>query len=403
MKLKLIVALILAATSLQGRAGALDSGNLSIGGFGTLGAAQSDADDVQFARYNQAVGVKDSPRIGLDSNLGLQATYKFSDNLSATAQVLTRKNTSPQFTTDLTWAFIKIKLNDELSARVGRMALPSFTISDYQNVGYANTMIRPPIEMYGQEPIENVDGVDASFQRELGGVHVTLQGFAGISAGKLFVSTGGGLVARYRAPTYGFAAAAEHGPFTVRLGHVRTRIDSDGIAPVDTLVATLTTLGFGQLGRDVELRKKRFAFTSVGLNLDWNDLLMQTEYARRRAQEPVYVYDSNSWYVLGGYRFGKLMPYVAHAALRSAGASITAPAGLAALPQLNAAIANLLTGPSQATNLAGVRWDFAQGMALKVQIDRVHPKAKSGTLLFAPAGGKKEDVTIMAAALDFVF
>ena len=27
-------------------------------------------------------------------------------------------------------------------------------ISDYQNVGYANTMIRPPIELYGQAPLE---------------------------------------------------------------------------------------------------------------------------------------------------------------------------------------------------------------------------------------------------------
>jgi hypothetical protein len=68
--------------------------------------------------------------------------------------VLTRKNTSPTFTTDLTWAFLKARINDEVSVRVGRVVVPTFLISDYQNVGYANTMMRPPIEMYGQAPIE---------------------------------------------------------------------------------------------------------------------------------------------------------------------------------------------------------------------------------------------------------
>ncbi|MBY0238875.1 MAG: hypothetical protein K2X55_06145, partial [Burkholderiaceae bacterium] len=374
MKKHLMAASLLAAFSvMQAQAGALDSGDFTVSGFGTLGVAQTDTDTAQFARYNQAAGVKDAPRIGLDSNLGLQATYQFNDMLSATAQVLTRKNTSQQFTTDLTWAFVKVKVTDELSARVGRVVLPAFTISDYQNVGYANTMIRPPIEMYGQEPIENIDGVDANWQHAFGDVNVTAQAFAGVSAGKLFVPTGGGLVAKYRAPAFGFAASAEYGPFTARLGHLRAKLTSHEITPVNSLITALNGLGYAQLGRDIALDNKRITFTSVGLNMDWNNIVLQTEYAQKRAHEPVFASGSNSWYAMGGYRVGKFLPYVGHASLRGVSPTVQVPAGLAAVPPLRAGVAALLLATEQDTTLAGLRWDFARALALKVQVDRVSP------------------------------
>jgi hypothetical protein len=50
-----------------------------------------------------------------------------------------------------------------------------------------------------------------------------------------------------------------------------------------------------------------------------------------------------------------------------------------------------------------VRWDFAKSIALKVQVDRVKPKVKSGQLIFTPAAGQKDSVTVVAAGLDFVF
>src|SRR6218665_2769335 len=126
MKKHFLSAAVLAALGLNAQANTLGGDNLTISGFGTLGVAKTNTNEAKFARYNQASGVGDSPRLGLDTNLGLQASYRFSDKLSGTAQVLTRKNTSPSFTTDLTWAFLKYQVNDELSVRAGRMAMPIF-------------------------------------------------------------------------------------------------------------------------------------------------------------------------------------------------------------------------------------------------------------------------------------
>lgn len=404
MKKHFLSAAVLAALGLNAQANTLGGDNLTISGFGTLGVAKSNTDEAKFARYNQATGVGDSPRLGLDTNLGLQASYKFSDQLSGTVQVLTRKNTSQSFTTDLTWGFLKYQVSDELSVRVGRMAMPIFLISDYQNVGYANTMMRPPIEMYGQAPLENVDGADLNWQRAFGDTNVTVQAFGGVSRGKLFIPTGGGSVAKHQSPAYGINVSAERGPFIARLGHARGDIDSSNVGPINTLANTLTAVGFAQVAQDITLKGgKKIAFTSLGLSMDWKNIVLQTEYAQRRAKEAVYIPDTNAWYAMAGYRFGKVLPYYAHAAYEGKGSSVTLPASLARTGVLGATVANLLVSPEQSSDLIGVRWDFAKSMALKVQVDRVKPKVKGGQLVFGPASGMKNDVTVVAAAVDFVF
>ncbi|SHN20206.1 porin [Duganella sacchari] len=409
MKKQLLVAAVSAAfvaatAAMPAQAGAMDDGNLSISGFGTLGVAKGDTDQAQFARYNQAEGIGNKARIGLDTNLGLQATYKINDWLSGTAQVLTRKNTSPTFTTDLTWAFLKARINDEVSVRVGRVVVPTFLISDYQNVGYANTMMRPPIEMYGQAPIENSDGADINYQHAFGDVNFTAQAFAGVSRGKLYVPSGSGSTATYRAPAAGLSLAAEYGPFLFRVAHARADMNINDLAPINSLTSTLNTYGFSQLASDLTFSGgKKIAFTSVGGTMDWNNIVAQAEYAQRRAKDPVYLADSNAWYAMVGYRIGKVLPYYAHTSSKGAGASVTAPASLAKVPPLNAALAGLLSSSEQSSDLIGVRWDFAKSLALKVQIDRVNPKAKSGWLQNVPAAGYNKDLTVVGVALDFVF
>ncbi|XLZ73015.1 porin [Massilia sp. SR12] len=410
MKKQLLAAAVLAATGMMAQAASLGDGNLSISGFGTLGVAQTDSDDAKFARYNQASGTGDSPRIGLDSNLGLQASYTFNDRLSATVQVLTRKNTSPQFTTDLTWGFLKYKLNDETSIRLGRVVLPAFLISDYQNVGYANTMMRPPIEMYGQAPLENVDGADVTWQRAFGDTNVTVQAFGGTSRGKLYIPTGGGSVAKHQSPVFGAAVTAEYGPFTARVAHARAQIEVNNLAPINALTDGLSKTGVPaaiQLANDLTLKGgKRMSFTEIGFTMDYKNVVVQAEYAQRRAHEPVYIPETDSGYVMLGYRLGKVLPYYTHAYYKDAGTSVSVPsvpAGHPLAPTL-AGVRGLLASPEQKSDLIGMRWDFAKNLALKVQIDHIKPQAKGGSLIL-PSGVPtyNSSINVYAAGIDFVF
>jgi len=404
MKIKLSVAAVIGALSfVSAHAASLGNDNLSITGFGTLAAAKSNTEDARYTRANQREGTAGTTGIGLDSNLGLQATYTFSDRVSATTQVLSRKSTGDSFTTELAWAFVKVKVSDEVAVRVGRVVVPSFLISDYQNVGYANTMMRPPIEMYGQNIIENADGVDVNWQHGFGDTNVTAQAFVGIARGKSFVSSDKS-EPRYQAPAAGFAVSAEHGPVTLRFAHVQGKLKATDVKPINSLTNTLDTLGFAQLADDITISEaKRVAFTSVGLLADWNNIVVQSEYGMRRAKDPVYLSDSNAWYTMVGYRFGKVLPYYAHAKYDGKGSTITTPAALARIPTLNAAVKSLLGAGSQSSDLIGVRWDFASSAALKVQVDRVKPGAKNGFLSDVTAAGNGKNVTVVAAGVDFVF
>jgi hypothetical protein len=401
MKRLILAGAVLAAYGCA-HAGGLDNGALSISGFGTLGVAKSNSDEAQFARYNQAEGVADQARIGLDTNLGLQASYAIDERLSGTVQILTRKNTSPTFTTDLTWAFLKYKATDEVSVRVGRVALPVFMISDYQNVGYANTMMRPPVEMYAQAPIESGDGVDLTWQHAFGDTSVSAQGVVGVSRGKLFlVSTG--TVATYRAPVRGLSVTAEHGPLTLRAAWLSAKMSSNDITPVNALVAGLRGAGFGQLGEEFAVTGKKITFAAVGATLDWNNIVAQAEYGQRRAQDKVYIPNTNSWYAMAGYRIGKVLPYYTHAVAKDAGSSITLPAGFPASGAVSNQVRGALLAPEQSADSIGVRWDFARSAAFKVQLDRVRPGQRNGMLIYGPASGVKHNVSVAAASLDFVF
>ncbi len=404
MKASLALSLMALATA-SACAQSMGSGDVTIGGFGTLGLARTNTDAAQFVRYNQAEGVTTHAGIGTDSNLGLQASYKLTPEISATAQVLTRKNTSTTFTSDLTWAFIKGKINDDFTVRAGRMAVPAFLISDYQNVGYANTMIRPPIELYGQEPLEGADGVDLTYQHSYGDTTVTSALLVGRSSGKLFVAAGGGSVAHYKAPMAAFSIQAENGPFSLRFAHLQARIDANDFAALDGLVKTLGSAGFTQLGKDMTINGgKRVSFTSLAATMDLNNVLLQAEYGSRKAREPVYIADNDAWYLLAGYRIGKILPYYTHAAVRQTGRSVTLPAGFPTSGPLYAAVnTSFLTANLQHTDMLGVRWDCAKSLALKVQVDRVHPTTKTGALIFGPATGLTSPVSVISIAVDAVF
>lgn len=389
---------------------------VKISGFGTGALTYADTRHAEFARPNQAEGSSRDFRTGIDSNLGLQADMPVNSWLSLTAQGLVRKDAEAGYGAELTWAFAKFRLSDELSVRVGRVGLPVFMISDYRNVGYANHMLRPPTEVYSQVIFNSVDGLDLTWQRSFGDTSVTSQ----LAYGTLETLVPGGVHAKGK-QTVALNVSVEHGPFTVRAGHARTKITIADSTSLNALIAGLRAAGAGYrfaqlpvLAAEIEAKDKQGTFNSLGLTMDWNDIVVQTEYAKRTNES--YINDTTSWYLMGGYRIGSFMPYVSHAELKIDSPIVNTvpaacPAGYPAactptMQQLGAGVRRLPnagTGQGeQSTSSFGVRWDFASSVALKAQIDRVKPKNGTG-LLINVKPGFKGDVLVGAVALDFVF
>jgi hypothetical protein len=413
---KSIIATLLALPLCVSTVYAQDSSGVRISGFGTGALTWTNSDQAEFSRPNQATGAKKDLTTGVDSNLGLQADYPINSWLSVTGQGLVRKDAEDDFGAELSWAFAKAKINDELSVRAGRIGLPVFMISDYRNVGYANTFLRPPVELYSQVPFSSIDGVDVTWQHGFGETTVTAQLAYGRTEGHL--SGGNTIEARELSA---LNLVAEHGPLTLRFGRADGKMNMNTSTSLNTLVGSLRSAGTGyhfaqlnQLASDLELNKKKASFTSAGLGLDWNNIIVQTEYAKRKTES--YVNDTSAWYAMAGYRFGKVLPFYIHSELKIDGVvantvPAACPAGYPAactptMAALSAGVNSLKNSGigqgEQSTDSIGVRWDFYRSMALKAQIDRVRPQNGNG-LFLAPQAGFKGPVTVGAVALDFVF
>jgi len=297
--------------------------------------------------------------------------------------------------------------------RVGRVAMPAFMISDYRNVGYANTFLRPPQELYGQMPLNSVDGIDLTWSRQFADTTVTAQAAYGRST----IDMSSGAKAKGK-NVYALNLTAEYGPFVVRAGRSGTKFTVDS-TDMDALVGAFNTSSdmFGipqlrEMGMLMSSRDQKYTFTSVGASMDWNNIIVQSEYAKREMPNS-FLGSSKAWYMMGGYRIGKFTPYYSHAKVISTGVANTIPrsCGAGASPFCTPTVAALsglmeglrlaINGSSQSTDSIGLRWNFTTSADIKFQIDRIKPQTTG--LFVNTQPGFEGPVIVGAVALDFVF
>lgn len=339
---------------------------LQVSGFGTLGAAQSDDGEVEYIHSGQAGGIRDRLDFQLDSNLGLQATVQPASWISATIQLLAMHRIEPNITVETEWAFVKLAPLDHLELRAGRMLLPTFAVSDFRDVKYANTWARSPDEVYGLALLRRLEGVDATYALPIGSSTLSLT----VLGGKSFVEGEGVHIA------------------VTNVKGANVQWERDGIA-----------LRIGRVTGDVNLPELNvmdvYTFSGVGVNIDRNRMVLQAEYVMRRSKQMFELVDANGWYVLGGYRFGKVLPYAMY--------SDTKPAYPASPMSISG---------SQSTTALGVRWDAFQSAAFKLQIQHVNAHNTQGIsfdgLLISsnPVPNKRSlesAVNVMSLNVDFVF
>ena len=390
----------LSAASLAVQASAQEGGpTVTISGFGTAALTGTNSDEAEFARPNQASGVKKSFRTGPDSNFGIQATVKVNDTISFTGQGLVRKNAVDNFRGEAAWAFAKFKVNDELSFRVGRMGAPIYMISDFRNVGYANTMLRPPAEVYRQVTADSFDGADLLYQHSFGDTALSVQ----LGGGRTTSDLPTGSV-QFRNMLM-LHVLAENGPFTLRFGRAQADFTIKDNPRLTGLVTTLRAVGLASVADMMPLNDVHGTFTSIGGTMDWKNIVLQAEYAQRRT-ETMVIHDTNSWYAMAGYRIDKFLPYYYHGNITQKSArSVAGLPTVGPLAPITAAINGrdgVASAALQSTDAIGVRWDFYKSLALKVQIDHIKPKDGSGAFL-NPAPTFTGPVNVYAVALDFVF
>lgn len=344
------------AQSLDTVLGGID---FSVHGFATAGGVVTNSNDAEFVRGAELSGVSKTPGESVDSNLGVQATARFNSWISATVQMLE----SASIETDpISWAYVNIQPNNSLSIKLGKIEMPIFMISDSRDIGYANTWVRPPNEVYTLSLNEELKGGEATYSIPVGSTHVSVTGYAGNSIG--------------------YAAGVAYDCWDVHGGEVRWESEWVTVrGGYESQQSDLTPL----LGAPFHAH---YQFKGFGAMLDHDNVVAQAEWVKRTAGEGFdAIVDATGWYIFGGYRFGQVVPYVSYATTKNSGDP-----------------SYVYVSGNQNTKAVGVRWDFLRSADIKFQFERVDPKGTQGiSFVNETTGFGNSTVSVTTLLVDFVF
>jgi len=369
---------------------------IDVSGFGTGGFVVTDTGKAEFGRaQEQTVGANSEGDVGVDSLFALQGTVHLSDMFSATVQGMVRRTFNTGFQLDVPVFFVKAELTRDVSVRVGRIQLPVFMSSDYRQVGYSNTWVRPPIEVYGQIPFDSDDGADILYRKTVGPADISAQVFYG----KTDLNFAGAAIQSRK--NWGANATVTVGPLTLRVGRSQSSFTSRS-ATVTQLLTAVNAAGFTALANRLNPVNVPFDFTDFGLSFDDTHLTVQGEITK--ATGGGFLASTDGQYLLAGYRVRKFTPYAIYARQKvtSARTDTTIPRFGALLP-LALGVDQLINsvGADQHSFAAGVRWDVHESVDLKLQVDRVSPEGNGLFINVRP--GFRGPVTVASMTLDFVF
>jgi opacity protein-like surface antigen len=374
-------------------AASADQSMFQFSGFGTAGYAITDTSKAEFGRPQQASGAKNQGDIGVDSLLGVQGTAHLSDAFTFTTQLMARRLYGTGIDLDVSLMFAKWQVDKDLSFRVGRVQMPVTTTSDYKQVGYANTWVRPPIEIANVIPFDYIDGADTLYRKDLGPVSVTGQALFGKADLDLAAAS---LALRH---IWNVNASATMGPLTLRASRTEFRFTVTA-ATLTELLSTVSAVGFPALANSLSATNDFARITEVGLVFDWHDVIAQGELIK--AQDGGFIPSRDDKELLVGYRIAKFTPYAIYSMTKvtSAETQTTIPEAGPLLP-LALGIDSAMGGVDQHTVSLGTRWDFHDSLDLKFQAD--HISFQGAGLFINPLPGFKGPVNMASLTLDFVF
>lgn len=399
MKIKYpVTALALAGLLSVGQASAAD---FSFSGFGTLGWTHSSNKNADYSASLFApsgVGNTHSSGMTVDTKAGLQCAANFDNGLSGVIQVVSDYRSDNSYRPQFEWANLKYQVTKDTFIRAGRVVAPIFAVSEYRNVGYAQTPARQPWDVYSLNPITHLDGINLGSRIEMGGGVLQAELTAGNikdslnSANVKGRSTIGNL-------TY------EKGASTFHLGYSEYNLDINlggaqgaSTAMYESLVPVLGPM-LGYPVANTRFHGINGHMVDLSYAYDADPWLVQTEYVQRRAESPV-VQDANAWFLLAGYRVGKFTPYASYSKIRTVTSSLKHGPAASPFPAMltMACYQNPMADPSCSTALqmdgvaqlingidgalqgdritqhtfsVGMRYDVYKNLALKFQVDHV--------------------------------
>ena len=294
------LAICLASTS----AFALEQGEALINGFGTVGVTHLGGED-DGRSYGISGQTNDSWRGDQLSKFGAQLTYGVTDTVGLTLQT-TAKAYGDEWKANLEWAYLSWQSTDNLMMRVGRLRTPVYMYSESIDVGFSYPWLRLPDEVYSQVQLSNYEGADIVYNLPLSFATLSFQLAGGIAKNRDYYIYDEEFDIDYD-NVFGSSVSLATNDFgTFRVGYVEADIDTD-------ISGSFTDI-FGNPGTASLLALDKGKFTSIGYQYDNGTWLTANEWTSRVIENDGSN-STDSFYLMGGRRFGDFLAHVTYAQL----------------------------------------------------------------------------------------
>ncbi len=392
------------AAALPSIASAVD---FSYNGFSTAAYSQTDTDEAQVGYYGQPEGIDSDGSFKMDSKLGLQVTAKFNDIVSATVQGVAYTDLTGDWEPRLDWAYLRVQALRNVALRAGYLRAPTFMYSDSVFIGYANTWVRPPLEIYNMTPVYQIRGVDALWRTSMGPVQVTVNPYYGDSEVDVGADT---LDVR---SWIGAATTFEYRSWMARVGVSEFELGST-VEQLIPLTEGLRAAGAfcvqcANEAERLDLVGVTVKNVSLGAQYDDGKNLLAVEAAKATSGGNYLLPAREGAYVTYGRRFGGLMPYVTFAQSRHHRPDASTIPTTGSFAPLAFGVSMLLEGgySDHDSYSAGVRYELPafsslKGALVKLQLDHIDAKDGNGMLNNVQPGFDHR-VNMITASFDFIF
>ena len=296
------LAICLASTS----AFALEQGEALINGFGTVGVTHLGGED-DGRGYGLSGQTNDSWRGDQLSKFGAQLTYGVTDTVGLTLQT-TAKAYSDEWKANLEWAYLSWQSTDNLMMRFGRLRTPVYMYSESIDVGFSYPWLRLPDEVYSQVQLSNYEGADLVYNLPLSFATVSFQVAGGVAKNRDYYLYDEEFDIDYDNVFGASVSLATNDYGTFRVGYVEADIETDISG------SFVDFLGRPSSASLLALDKDKGKFTSIGYQYDNGTWLTANEWTSRVIEND-NTHSTDSFYLMGGRRFGDFLAHVTYAQL----------------------------------------------------------------------------------------
>lgn len=357
---------------------ALSEAQVRVSGFGQVVAGTTTGSGTRLAGYDDDLDFKQ------DSLFAVQVSADLNERVSATGQIVARGEND--FDADFAWAYVAIKLSDELNLTLGRQRTAFFRYSDYLDVGYAYPWMSPQRSVYNLN-FNNADGASLGWSRAFGNWYSQAKLFYGQFDGDIGGNDTGQL------DQFGGLSwdLNYDGWLSMRAAYFRADLSLQ-LASLDPLAGALNQFGLSNAARLIAADEDPASFKNLGFEIDRGDWLLVGEWTQTRAKHTILPINDNMYFA-AAYRAGAFTPYV-NWGKREGDAKVDILGSVPRQHPLYATVAGAVGSQALDDTYTGIglRWDFARNVAVKADYTRYRSDIAT-----------RQDANLVSAGVVFTF